>query len=211
MTQTIPRQPVAGEALPLPKPRLRAGNTLEQAISRRRSRRTFSEAPLSLVDLTQLLWAAQGVTGDYDLRAAPSAGRIHPIRIYVVAGQVDGLEPGCYLYEAGSHQLRPVARGDLRADLRAATSHQECLCAGAADLIVAAAPQSTLERFGERGHRYVHMEAGHVAQNIYLQAAAMRLSTTAVANFDDQAMARAGRLAAGEIALYVMPVGHPGV
>lgn len=196
--------------LALPKPRIRAGSSLEQALSQRRARRTFAALPLALQDLAQLLWAAQGITGDYGLRTAPSAGHLHPLTIYAVTAAVDGLEPGAYRYRPASHDLEHLAGGDLRSDLRAATASQECLGGGAVDLVIAADPAPAIERYGERGWRYLHLEAGHVSQNVYLQATVLGLSTTSVAAFDDELMARAAHLADGEVPLYAMPVGHPG-
>lgn len=202
--------PSAREPVALPKPKIRAGATLEYALATRRARRTFSDEPIALAQLAQLLWAAQGVTGDYDLRTAPSAGALHPLRLYVVAGRVAGLPVGIYRYRSATHDLEPVAAGDGRAELIAATSSQECLGEGAVDLVIAADPRPTTAKYGERGLRYLYLEAGHVSQNVYLQATALGLAVTSVGAFDDEAMARAAHLAAGEIPVYAMPVGRPG-
>jgi SagB-type dehydrogenase family enzyme len=197
-----------GSPVELPKPKIRAGASLERALSLRRSRRTFADSPVSAEDLSQLLWAAQGVTAAYGLRTAPSAGSLHPLRLYAVVGNIDGLAPGAYRFDAATHSLEQLETGDRLATLREASGHQECLGAGAVDLIVAGDPAGPVERYGERGLRYLYMEAGHVAQNVYLQVTALGLSTTAVAAFDDDAMARGAHLGDGEVPLYVMPVGH---
>lgn len=197
-------------AVPLPKPTIRAGATLERALATRRARRTFADQPVALGQLAQLLWAAQGVTGDYDLRTAPSAGALHPLRLYVIAARVDGLAPGVYRYRAATHDLEPVAAGDFRAEVTAATSSQECLGEGALDLVIAADPRPTTAKYGDRGLRYLYMEAGHASQNVYLQATALGLATTSVGAFDDAAMARVAHLRSDEIPVYAMPVGHPG-
>jgi SagB-type dehydrogenase family enzyme len=197
-------------ATPLPKPVIHASpSSLEQALARRRSHRTFADSPVALAHLSQLLWAGQGVTGDYGGRTAPSAGGLHPLRLHVVAGNVAGLEPGVYRYEASDHSLRLCLAGDQRQGLRDATGHQECLGEGAADIVIGAEGAATLERYGERGGRFLHMEAGHVAQNICLQATALGLATTTVAAFNDEDMAWAARLERGEMALYAIPIGHP--
>jgi|SaaInl4_150m_RNA_FD_contig_31_1520276_length_3142_multi_5_in_0_out_0_2 SagB-type dehydrogenase family enzyme len=193
----------------LPKPVIRAGTSLEQTLAQRRSHRTFAETPLTLAQLAQLLWAGQGRSGDYDGRTAPSAGGVHPLRLHVVAGRVDDLEPGVYRYRPATHDLETLASGDMRAELRDATGHQECLGEGAADIVIGAAAGPTRERYGERGLRYLHMEAGHVGQNVALQATALGLAVTTVAAFDDEAMARGARLEENELALYAIPVGHP--
>lgn len=196
--------------IPLPKPAIHAAPTsLEQALARRRSHRTFADEPIDVGQLAQLLWAGQGVTGQYGGRTAPSAGGIHPLQLHVVAGHVDGLQPGVYRYNAGEHGLQELAEGDQRHTLRDATDHQECLGEGAADIVIGAAGAATLERYGERGGRFLHMEAGHVAQNICLQATCLGLATTTVAAFNDERMAQAARLNDGEIALYAIPIGHP--
>lgn len=197
--------------LPLPKPRVGTHVSLEQALLRRRSWRTFADSPLALADLGQLLWAAQGITGHYGLRTAPSAGSLYPLVLQVVAARVDGLPAGIYRYLPKTHDLECLAEGDFRADLKAATGQQECLGSGAVDLVIAASFRATVERYGQDcGRRFVHLEAGHAAQNVCLQATALGLATTTVASFDEGAMAAAARLAEGEEALYVLPVGHPG-
>jgi SagB-type dehydrogenase family enzyme len=194
--------------LPLPKPIIRSGPSLEQALAQRRSHRTFADRPVPLADLAQLLWAGQGLSGVYDGRTAPSAGGMHLMQLHIVAAHISGLEPGVYRYQAGSHEVEVLATGDLRDEVRDATSDQECLGEGAADIIIGVAPAAAIQRYGERGIRYLHMEAGHVAQNICLQATALGLAATTVAAFDDEAMACAARLRSGEQALYAIPVGH---
>ena len=200
----------AERSQPLPKPRIRPGGTLEEILSTRRARRSFAAGQaVTLAELAQLLWAAQGVTGDYDRRTAPSAGGLHPLHLHVVAGDVDGLATGVYRYRASQHELIWVADGDVRNDLRRATRNQECLGEGAVDIIIAADPSATTERYGERGWRYLYMEAGHISQNVYLQATALGLATTSVAAFDDEAMAAAAHLPEGRVPVYAMPVGRP--
>lgn len=193
----------------LPKPRIPAGTTLEQVLARRRSHRTFAPTPISVSDLARLLWAGQGRTGEYDGRTAPSAGGLHPLTLHVAAALVTDLAAGIYCYQPAAHALELLQAGDLRDSLRQATENQECLGEGAADIVIGAHPAATLERYGERGWRYLYMEAGHAAQNIALQATALGLVATTVANFDDDAMTRATLLDGDMQALYAIPVGHP--
>lgn len=186
-------------------------------MARRRSCREYVDEPISLADVGQVLWAAQGITGsDLPRRTAPSAGATYPIEVYLAAGRVQGLTPGVYRYVPASHALDPVsegsvaaesARGDVRAQLAGAALGQEFLAQAAAVLIIAAAPERTTERYGSRGKRYVHMEAGHVAQNVSLQATALRLGTVVVAAFRDEDVRRVAGM--GEEPLCLMPLGHP--
>lgn len=206
--QSTPQIDPDGTRVALPKPRIPAGDSLERALSQRRSRRTFTDDPVTVADLAQMLWAAQGITGAYDLRAAPSAGGLYPLRLYAVAGNVTGLAPGAYRYRPSSHDLQHLADGDLRPGLREATGYQECLGTGAVDIVIAAEPAGILGKYGERGMRYLHMEAGHAAQNLCLQATVLGLAITTVCAFDDVAMACASHLGDGETPLYAMPVGH---
>ncbi|MBT3343203.1 MAG: SagB/ThcOx family dehydrogenase [Gemmatimonadetes bacterium] len=192
----------------LNKPRIATRMSVEQALSKRRSSRTYTDRPVSLQDLGQLLWATQGITGHYEKRTAPSAGSLHQMSVTITAAGVDGLPAGIYRYRPENHDLLLLRDGDCRSDLRAAADHQEAIGICPVDFTIAGAPATVVEKYGDRGHRYLHMEAGHIAQNLYLQATALDLSTVAMAAFDDDALGRAALLNPGEIALYVMPVGY---
>lgn len=193
----------------LPTPNPGGPVSLEDAIQRRRSVREFTDEPLSMEELGQLLWAAQGITSDQGARAAPSAGGTYPLELYVAAGRVTGLEPGVYHYHPQSHALELVATGDVRARLMEASLDQACVGAGAVDMIIAAVYERTMERYGERGVRYVHLEAGHAAQNLCLQAVALGLGAVTVGAFSDEQVQGAVGLGADEEPLYVIPVGKP--
>lgn len=151
--------------------------------------------------------AAQGVTHGDNARTAPSAGALYPLELYLVAGEVRALAPGIYRYVPGKHQLEPVATGDLRRQLCAAALAQECVAAGAAVFVFTAVERRTTRKYGPRGVRYVHIEVGHAAQNLALQATALGLGTVTVGAFDDAAVACLLQLPAGEAPLYLMPVG----
>jgi SagB-type dehydrogenase family enzyme len=193
-------------AITLPAPRLDGTGSLERALADRRSVREFASGALTLPQVAQLLWAAQGVTHG-DGRTAPSAGALYPLELYVVAGAVDRLAPGIYRYVPGKHKLQSVSTGDQRRPLCAAAMAQECVAAGAAVFVFTAIERRTTRKYGPRGVRYVHMEAGHAAQNLALQATALGLGSVTVGAFDDAAVARQLRLPSDEAPLYLMPVG----
>lgn len=195
----------------LPEPRTESDVSVEEAIAGRRSRRSFAARPLTLRELGQVLWAAQGITGPQGRkRAAPSAGATYPMFVYAAVGQggVEGLEAGVYRYLPEQHALKLRREGDVREEITAAALGQQSLAQAPVDLLLAADYERTTGRYGERGIRYVAMEAGHVGQNIYLQAEALGLGTVAVGAFDDEALAAACGIPKEQNALYVMPVGQ---
>jgi len=199
------------EAIRLPQPDTEGKMSVEEAISRRRSRRDFSDRPLTLEQLGQLLWCAQGITdGRGAKRAAPSAGATYPIEVYVAVGEgcVTGLKQGVYRYVPSGHALVQAGREDIRARVAAAALGQEFLAEAPVDVLIAADYARTTGRYGERGVRYVHMEVGHIGQNIYLQAEALGLGTVAVGAFRDEQVARHFGLPDGQVALYLMPLGY---
>lgn len=194
----------------LPSPHVEGPVSLEDAIQSRRSVREFTDGPLSMEELGQLLWAAQGTTSDRGARAAPSAGGTYPLELYVAAGRVTELQAGVYHYHPRSHALELVAIGDVRARLMEASLDQACVGAGAVDIVIAAVYERTIDRYGERGVRYVHLEAGHAAQNLCLQAVALGLGAVTVGAFSDEQVQAVVGLGAEEQPLYVIPVGRPG-
>ena len=185
--------------------------SLEEAISRRRSRRSFASKPLTLAQVSQLLWCAQGTTGERGLkRAAPSAGATYPLEIFLAVGRdtVTDLQAGVYRYVPSEHALLRTAEQDVRRQVAAAALEQYFLAQAPVDLLIAADCKRTTGRYGQRGVRYVHMEVGHVGQNIYLQAEALGLGTVAVGAFQDDEVARAFGLPEQLEPLYLMPVGY---
>jgi len=196
-----------GIAVRLPAARLVGDVCVEKALATRRSVRVYEEASLTLEDVAQLLWAAQGITAEWGGRAAPSAGATYPLEVYVVAGEVEGLQPGVYRYLPDSHSVELIKEVDLRAELSSAALGQEWVRTAPASLVIAAAYGRTTRQYGERGERYVHMEVGHVGQNVYLQAAALALGTVMVGAFDDAEVKEL--LETDEEPLAIMPVGRP--
>ncbi len=195
--------------MPLPAPRHDHEFRLTQALAERRSVRAYRRAALTLAQVAQLLWAAQGVTGRDGGRTAPSAGALCPLELYLVAGEVRELAPGICHYVPGRHELRLVKAGDARRGLYAAALAQECVLEAAAVFVFAAVEQRTARKYGARAERYVQIEIGHAAQNLALQATALGLGTVTVGAFEDAAVARLLDLPRGEAPLYLMPVGLP--
>ena len=198
----------AGDTIILPEPRNSGEISVEEALLERRSIRNYKNEALTLAEISQLLWAAQGITHPGGYRTAPSAGALYPLEVYVVAGNLDGLRPGIYKYRPQGHELEKVAEGDVRAELCAAALDQECIEDGAAVLVFAAVYERTTWKYGERGVRYVHMEVGHAAQNVYLQAVSLGLGTVVVGAFDDGGVERLLQMQDDERALCIMPVGR---
>lgn len=200
------RTPEWTAAVSLPAPRLDGGSALERALAERRSVREYERGALSVAQVAQLLWAAQGET-QLDARTAPSAGALYPLELYLVAGEIRDLAPGLYQYDPGKHRLLPAASGDRRRGLSDAALAQECVAEAAAVFVFTVVERRTTRKYGPRGVRYAHIEVGHAAQNLALQATALGLGTVTVGAFDDDAVAHLLQLPEGEAPLYLMPVG----
>jgi SagB-type dehydrogenase family enzyme len=197
-----------GAEITLPSPRTEGSASLEEALLKRRSVRSYREGPLTLAEAGQLLWAGQGITGAGGLRTAPSAGALYPLEILLVAGDVTGITPGVYRYHPTGHTLTRIRDGDLRRDLSAAALGQEAVERAPAVLAITAVYGRTTGKYGERGIRYVHMEAGHSAENVCLQAVSLELGTVTIGAFDDGRVGGVLGLEPGEVPLYLMPVGR---
>jgi SagB-type dehydrogenase family enzyme len=192
----------------LPQP-VRDGKTsIEKSLSDRRSIRQYKNLPITLADLAQLLWAAQGMSGTGGRRTAPSAGALYPLELCVVAGNVTGLSAGIYLYDPLKHELNRTTEGDARSELSKAALNQPSIKNAPAVLVISAVFERTTIKYGERGVRYVHMEAGHAAQNVYLQAAALDLGTVVIGAFGDDAVIKVLGLPERQQPLYIMPIGR---
>jgi SagB-type dehydrogenase family enzyme len=203
-------QGVAGESVRLPPPRLDSEVSVEQTLLRRRSVREYTTEPLTLAHVSQVLWAAQGITDERrGFRAAPSAGATFPLETYVAAGRVKDLPAGFYKYHPDSHTLTRAIAQDVRFGLSGAALGQEMIRDAPASLVFAAVYERTAERYGDRAVRYVHMEAGHAAQNVYLQVVALDLGTVVVGAFDDASVKKVLQLPRNEAPLYILPIGHP--
>ncbi len=191
----------------LPSPSQKGNLSLEETLQQRRSVREFGRGQLQLADVSQILWSAQGITHAGGFRTAPSAGALYPLEIYWVVGDVAGLPAGVYRYEPSRHTLVLIRGGDPRARLAAAAFSQTWIRSASAVLAIAGVYGRTTGKYGKRGQRYVDIEVGHVAQNVYLQATAQGLATVMVAAFDDAEVQAV--LGLPDDAAWARPLGHP--
>jgi len=193
------------ERFTLPSADRSGGMALAEALQRRRSVRSFAARRLSAAELSQLLWAAQGINAPRDgLRTSPSAGALYPLLVYAVTSW------GLHRYDPSSHALERIETRDLRSALAAAALGQDEVAQAACVLLFTAIPKRTTRKYGERGVRYVHMEVGHAAQNALLAAAALGLAAYPVGAFDDERLTQLLDLGRGEVPLYLLPIGAPG-
>lgn len=187
----------------LPSPKLKGNLSVEEALHERRSVRTFSSKSLGIEQLAQLLWAAQGVTQGEGRRTSPSAGATYPLELYVAT------EKGLDHYIPSAHALERVSTEDLRRAIGKACLDQQHVSSAPALFILAADYSRTEARYSTRAERYVKMEAGHAAQNLLLQAVALRLAAVPVGAFRDGELAQVLSLPSQLRPLYVVPVGNP--
>lgn len=203
----IQAQPSKEDAITLPKPSYSSAVSVEEALIKRRSIRIYKNERLTLTEVSQLLWSAQGITATWGGRTAPSAGALYPMEIYLVAGEIEGLEAGVYRYSPKEHTITMQVEGDARQELSDAALGQEVIQEAPISLILSAVYERTTRKYGQRGIRYVHIEVGHVGQNIYLQAETLGLGTVMVGAFDDQKVKDILSLGKEE-PLGIMPVGR---
>ncbi len=195
----------------LPKPVIGSEVNVEQAIANRRSVRSYKDEPITLQQLGQLLWAAQGLTGPQGYkRAAPSAGATYPLVVYVVIANVEDLAPGIYKYLPKNHSLElHIALADPAKkleEIETVAFKQKYISQAAINIIIAAIYENTTKIYGDRGYRYVFMEVGHVGQNIHLQCETLGLGTVMIGAFNDKELASVLELT-NEEPLYIIPVG----
>lgn len=188
----------------LPKPKEKGLASIEETLNKRRSVRDYEKGPLVLEQISQLLWAASGK--NLYRRTAPSAGATYPLETYLAVGEVEGLEPGIYHYSFPSHSLERVKEQDIRNRLSQAALGQRMIERAPMNMIIAADYDRTTGHYGQRGIRYVHMEVGHVGQNISLQAIGLGLGTVMIGAFEDKQVK--GLLGIKEEPLYIIPVGR---
>lgn len=182
---------------------------LNPILRQRRTHREFAEQPVSLLQVAQLLWAAQGITSDKGYRTAPSAGALYPLELHLVAGQVEGLPAGSYRYDPTRHSLQRKKTGELRSALATAALHQDWIAQAPAIIVISSIDERTMKKYGIRGIRYVQMEAGHAGQNLLLQAVALGLVAATVGAFHEQSLHRLLGLAEAERPLVIFAVGYP--
>lgn len=191
-------------SLPEPAP---SGRSVEECLGQRRSVRDFTSDTLTHEQISTLLWAAQGTTDSTrGFRTAPSAGATFPLETYVVVAQ------GIFIYDPSMHSVSVVKAGDARGQLAKVCFNQSFVGKAPCSIVLCAVPARTSQRYGERAMRYIWMEAGHVGQNILLEAVALGLGGVPVGAFDDDALARLldlHKIEQKTIPLYVITVGVP--
>ena len=197
-----------GVRVKLMEPRRDGDVSIERTLQNRRSTREYTGEPLTLQEVSQLLWAAQGITDPRGFRTAPSAGALYPLEVYLVVGDVQNLEEGVYRYEPLEHELVMVLDGEKRAELSGAALKQDWVKEAAIDIVFAGVYERTTVKYGERGIRYVHMEVGHAAQNLCLQATAMDLGIVTVGAFYDEQVKEVLNLSENEQPLYIISIGR---
>jgi SagB-type dehydrogenase family enzyme len=177
-----PLKTAAGKTLLLPPPKTRSRFSLERALFVRRSIREYTREPLTLPELSQLLWSCQGITSAEGFRTTPSAGAVFPLEIYAVVSRVEGLPAGVYHYLPGQkkHSIECIKRGSLGKQLFELSTQQDFIHRVAVNLVIATVTSRMEKQYGEAALRFVLMEMGHAAQNVHLQAEALGLGSVAV-------------------------------
>lgn len=198
----------AADPIPLPRPRHEGSISVEEALGQRRSSREFGSGHLALAEVAQILWAAQGLTHAEGYRTAPSAGALYPLEVYLLAGDVDELAAGLYRYRPARHELVLVRPADLRQAIASAALRQDWIADAPGVLVITGVYQRTAHKYGERAHRYVHIEVGHLAQNVYLQCTAAGLATAFVGAFADEQVQQVLTLPSDHAPLGLMPFGR---
>jgi len=194
----------------LPEPNLSGDLSVEEALHRRRSIRKYEKRPLTVSEVSQLLWSAYGVTSPEGYRTAPSAMALYPLEIDLLAGNVEGLNAGVYRYAPQNHEVRRTSGGDLRGKICETTFDQPFVAEAAAVLVLSAVYERTCTKFGTEGRKFVHMDLGHAAENVHLQAVALEIGTVVVAAFRPNEVKELLSLALDEEPLYLMPLGKIG-
>lgn len=192
----------------LPKPDLSGTMSIEQTLQKRRSIRSYSDEPLTLREISQLAWSAQGISDERSgFRTAPSAGATFPMEIYLLVTGLADVADGVYRYNNREHTLEKKLNGDLRQSLFEVSLRQPSVTNAPVVMVITGVLERTEQRYGQRALRYVYMEAGHVAQNVYLQGVAMDVGTVVIGAFQDEGLSRVMELENGEHPLYIMPLG----
>lgn len=189
----------------LPMPELKGKISIEESLNLRKSVRLFQDTPLAIEQISQLLWAAQGIThnwGDRQFRTAPSAGATYPLEIYIFTAS------GGYKYNPLEHSLTQEFDSDMRKPLSDASLGQTAVSNAPAVFVFTMFEERTAQRYNERAYRYICMEAGHVAQNIHLQAVALGLGSVPVGAFEDDKISEILNCKEGEVPIYIVPVGY---
>lgn len=196
------------EIIKLPEPEYDGSVSVEQALQNRRSVRNYTNSPMTLSEVSQMLWAAQGITEPgRGFRTAPSAGALYPLEVYIVIDRVEELDEGVYKYNVQENNLRKLKSGSFNREVSEAALGQSSIQQAAMQIVFSAVYERTTQKYNDRGIRYVHMEAGHAAQNVFLQAESLGLGTVTIGAFNDDNLEELLNMPENETALYILPVG----
>ncbi len=194
---------ISATTITLPKPILQKNLYLDQALQQRRSVRRFKKTPLTLAQLSQLLWAAQGITNrKHGFRTAPSAGALYPLELFIVK------KDGVWHYNIRQHSLRLLLNKDIRRTLQNAAYNQKQISEAPVDLVITAIFKRETKKYGNRGIMFSYIEAGHAAQNFLLEATALGLGTVPIGGFNNEPIRKALGLQKNVEPIYIIPVGH---
>jgi SagB-type dehydrogenase family enzyme len=194
----------------LPAPRLDGDLCLERTILDRRSVREFSDEPLTLGELSDLLWSISGITDEATgYRATPSAGAIFPLELWVLSSRVDGLEPGAWRYVVGDHALLPAEAGDHAASFSGAAFGQACIAGAAVSIVLAADYTGLRETYGGLAERLAWLEMGHAAQNASLLAVARGLGAVCIGAMNADTVREFSGMSADLDPVYAISIGRP--
>jgi len=194
--------PTIIDVIKLPRPTLKGNMSLEEALQKRRSVREYTGAEVSLSELSQLLWAAQGITSPQGLRTAPSAGALYPLEIYAVNAT------GVYHYDPLNHSLERIRSTNVQGDLASAAFNQNAVREAPLKLVITGVYERTAAKYGDRAERYVNLEAGHAAQNVLLECPSVGLGAVPIGTFDDSKVQDALGTPASDQPLYIIPIGR---
>ena len=213
----LPEKHSVIEIIDLPKPDFDSRTSIEETLKERRSIRSYTSESVTVKEISQILWAAYGVTYTENgmpeqlrggLKTAPSAGATYPLEIYVVAADVTDLPTGIYKYKPEGHKLLKISDEDKRDELFVAAYNQQWVKDAPASLVYSAVFSRTTDRYGDRGReRYVCMDIGHSAENVYLQVVSLDMGTVAIGAFDDLKLKLTVNMTREEEPLYIMPLG----
>jgi SagB-type dehydrogenase family enzyme len=198
------------EVVKLPPPATKGTVSVEEALQNRRSTRRFADRALSLAQISQLLWAGDGINNPQGKRTAPSGKAAYPMDLYLVAGErgVTNLAPGVYHYLVAEHALEPVAKGEFRPAVAKACNSQAWIHQAPAIIVIAGDYRRSEAKNGDKGPLYTHIEAGLICQNVFLQAGALGLGAGVAGGMNPKALGQAVKLPEADIPFLVMPVGY---
>ncbi len=191
----------------MPQPQYDSRSSVESAMLKRRSVRSYTDEPLTLSIISQLLWAAQGITHPRGFRTAPSAGALYPLEIYIIAGKVTNLAAGIYKYKPRGHELLKIIEGDKRTELYRVALRQPPIKDAPVIMVFCAVYKRTTGKYRKRGIRYILIEIGHSSQNVCLQAVSLDLGTVTLGAFNDKKVSEVIGCKENEHPLYIMPIG----